>query len=54
MHMFKCSMAIKNDAAEEHLMTWKMFTGSFISSTTSCQDPCFLLSTKWICGEGKC
>ena len=21
--MFKCSMVIKNDAVEEHLMTWK-------------------------------
>lgn len=30
MHMFKCSMAIKNDVVEEHLMTWKMFTESFI------------------------
>lgn len=52
MHMFKCPMAIKNDSVEEHLMTRKMFTESFICSTTSCQGPCFLLSTKWICIEG--
>lgn len=54
MHMFKCPMAIKNDSVEEHLMTRKMFTESFICSTTSCQGPCFLLSTKWICIEGIC
>lgn len=51
--MFKCSMAIKNDVVEEYLMTWKMFTESFICSTTSCQGLCFLLNTKWICSEGK-
>lgn len=27
--MFECSMAIKNDVVEEHLMTWKMFTEKF-------------------------
>ena len=50
--MFKCSMAIKNDVVEEYLMTSKMFTESFICSTTSCQGLC-LLNTKWICSEGK-
>lgn len=51
--MFKCSMAIKNDVVEEHLMTRKMLTESFICSTTSCQGLCFLLTTKWIRSEGK-
>lgn len=41
--MFKCSMAIKNDAVEEYLMTQKMFTESFICSTTSCQGPMLLV-----------
>lgn len=43
MRMFKCSMAIKNDVVEEHLMTLKMFTERFICSTTSCQGPLLLV-----------